>query len=80
MVCPQIFRRGSEKVSDLSWENLKKEVTVAVESEVMFAFPTIPFFCQEGSPLSLTASSLRQTSKILSCPHLPRLVLSPVLP
>uniref|UniRef100_H3D8B1 Nucleoporin 160 n=1 Tax=Tetraodon nigroviridis TaxID=99883 RepID=H3D8B1_TETNG len=29
----QIFRRGSDRVSDLSWEALKKEVTVAVESE-----------------------------------------------
>lgn len=31
----QIYRRGSERVTDLSWENLKKEVTVAVESEVL---------------------------------------------
>ncbi|MEQ2206674.1 hypothetical protein XENOCAPTIV_001557, partial [Xenoophorus captivus] len=30
----QIFRRGSERILDPSWENLKKEVTQAVESEV----------------------------------------------
>lgn len=30
----QIFRRGSERIWDLSWEALRKEVTLAVESEV----------------------------------------------
>ncbi|GLD70676.1 nuclear pore complex protein Nup160 isoform X2 [Lates japonicus] len=30
----QIYRRGSERVTDVSWETLKKEVTVAVESEL----------------------------------------------
>lgn len=37
----QIFRRGSERVLDLSWENLKKEVTQAVESEVILSFPEV---------------------------------------
>lgn len=32
----QIYRRGSERITDLSWEILKKEVTVAVESEVIY--------------------------------------------
>lgn len=31
----QIYRRGSEKITDASWESLKKEVTVAVETEVI---------------------------------------------
>ncbi|XP_036390935.1 nuclear pore complex protein Nup160 [Megalops cyprinoides] len=30
----QIYRRGSERILDYSWEALKKEVTVAVESEL----------------------------------------------
>lgn len=30
----QIYRHGSERLSDVSWENLKKEVTVSVEMEV----------------------------------------------
>ncbi|XP_028306669.1 nuclear pore complex protein Nup160 [Gouania willdenowi] len=30
----QIYRRGSEKVSDYSWDSLKKEVTLAVEAEL----------------------------------------------
>lgn len=32
----QIYRRGSERITDVSWETLKKEVTVAVESEVIY--------------------------------------------
>lgn len=32
----QIYRRGSERITDLSWDTLKKEVTVAVESEVTY--------------------------------------------
>jgi hypothetical protein len=27
----QIYRRGTERITDLPWETLKKEVTVAVE-------------------------------------------------
>lgn len=30
----QIYRRGTERIADLPWETLKKEVTVAVENEV----------------------------------------------
>lgn len=30
----QIFRRGLDRPSDLSWEALKQEVTLAVEAEV----------------------------------------------
>lgn len=32
----QIFCRGTERNLDLSWMELKKEVTLAVESEVRF--------------------------------------------
>ena len=32
----QIFCRGTERNLDLSWTELKKEVTLAVESEVRF--------------------------------------------
>uniref|UniRef100_A0A8C3ATZ5 Nucleoporin 160 n=1 Tax=Cyclopterus lumpus TaxID=8103 RepID=A0A8C3ATZ5_CYCLU len=32
-----IYRRGSERITDLSWDSLKKEVTVAVESEVHYS-------------------------------------------
>lgn len=34
LLCPQIYRRGAERISDLTWESLKKEVTIAVETEV----------------------------------------------
>uniref|UniRef100_A0A3Q2CWA9 Nucleoporin 160 n=1 Tax=Cyprinodon variegatus TaxID=28743 RepID=A0A3Q2CWA9_CYPVA len=43
----QIFRRGSERVLDLSWENLKKEVTQAVESEQLQSSVTEFEFSQE---------------------------------
>lgn len=33
----QIFRRGSDRVTDLSWDALKKEVTLAVENEVAYS-------------------------------------------
>ena len=34
----QIFCRGTERNLDLSWMELKKEVTLAVESEVRFDY------------------------------------------
>ena len=34
MCVSQIYRRGSERSVDLSWEALKREVTLAVENEV----------------------------------------------
>ncbi|XP_037539262.1 nuclear pore complex protein Nup160 [Nematolebias whitei] len=49
----QIFRRGSEKVSDLSWENLKKEVTVAVESELQSSVTEFEFSQEEYRQLQV---------------------------
>ncbi|XP_039663987.1 nuclear pore complex protein Nup160-like [Perca fluviatilis] len=39
----QIFRRGSERISDLSWDSLKKEVTVAVETELQSSVTEFEF-------------------------------------
>lgn len=39
----QIYRRGTERITDLPWETLKKEVTVAVEKEV--SQTRLPAFC-----------------------------------
>ncbi|XP_068595416.1 nuclear pore complex protein Nup160 [Brachionichthys hirsutus] len=43
----QIYRRGSERISDLSWESLKKEVTVAVESELQNSVTEFEFSQEE---------------------------------
>ncbi len=41
----QIYKRGTERYSDLSWEELKKEVTVTVENEVRWCcFPLCVHF------------------------------------
>ncbi|KAG1934018.1 nuclear pore complex protein Nup160 [Pimephales promelas] len=42
----QIYKRGTERYSDLSWEDLKKEVTVAVENELQSSVTEYEF-CQE---------------------------------
>ncbi|CAM4735240.1 unnamed protein product [Leuciscus chuanchicus] len=42
----QIYKRGTERYSDLSWEELKKEVTVAVENELQSSVTEYEF-CQE---------------------------------
>uniref|UniRef100_A0A8C3AX98 Nucleoporin 160 n=1 Tax=Cyclopterus lumpus TaxID=8103 RepID=A0A8C3AX98_CYCLU len=39
----QIYRRGSERITDLSWDSLKKEVTVAVESELQSSVTEFEF-------------------------------------
>ncbi|XP_047189332.1 nuclear pore complex protein Nup160 isoform X2 [Scophthalmus maximus] len=39
----QIFRRDSERISDVSWETLKKEVTVAVESQLQSSVTEFEF-------------------------------------
>ncbi|KAM9854925.1 nuclear pore complex protein Nup160 [Aulostomus maculatus] len=39
----QIYRRGSDGFTDVSWENLKKEVTVAVESELQSSVTEFEF-------------------------------------
>lgn len=38
----QIFRRGLDRLSDLSWDALKKEVTLAVEAEVVYSKQRFP--------------------------------------
>uniref|UniRef100_A0A8C3GAT8 Nucleoporin 160 n=1 Tax=Cyclopterus lumpus TaxID=8103 RepID=A0A8C3GAT8_CYCLU len=40
---PRIYRRGSERITDLSWDSLKKEVTVAVESELQSSVTEFEF-------------------------------------
>uniref|UniRef100_A0A8C5C1J5 Nucleoporin 160 n=1 Tax=Gadus morhua TaxID=8049 RepID=A0A8C5C1J5_GADMO len=42
----QIYRRGSERSVDLSWEALKREVTLAVENELQSSVTEFEF-CQE---------------------------------
>ncbi|KAJ8402930.1 hypothetical protein AAFF_G00362440 [Aldrovandia affinis] len=42
----QIYRRGTERIFDLSWESLKKEVTMAVENELQSSVTEYEF-CQE---------------------------------
>uniref|UniRef100_A0A671P196 Nuclear pore complex protein Nup160-like n=1 Tax=Sinocyclocheilus anshuiensis TaxID=1608454 RepID=A0A671P196_9TELE len=42
----QIYKRGTERYSDLSWEELKKEVTVTVENELQGSVTEYEF-CQE---------------------------------
>ncbi|RXN36925.1 nuclear pore complex Nup160 [Labeo rohita] len=42
----QIYKRGTERYSDLSWEELKKEVTVTLENELQGSVTEYEF-CQE---------------------------------
>uniref|UniRef100_A0A3B3XRY5 Nucleoporin 160 n=1 Tax=Poecilia mexicana TaxID=48701 RepID=A0A3B3XRY5_9TELE len=49
----QIFRRGSDKVLDPSWENLKKEVTQAVESELQSSVTEFEFSQEEYRQLQV---------------------------
>ncbi|XP_035521636.1 nuclear pore complex protein Nup160, partial [Morone saxatilis] len=49
----QIYRRGSERISDLSWESLKKEVTVAVESELQSSVTEFEFSQEEYRQLQV---------------------------
>uniref|UniRef100_A0A8C4HGK3 Nuclear pore complex protein Nup160 n=1 Tax=Dicentrarchus labrax TaxID=13489 RepID=A0A8C4HGK3_DICLA len=50
---PRIYRRGSERISDLSWETLKKEVTVAVESELQSSVTEFEFSQEEYRQLQV---------------------------
>ncbi|CAN9498665.1 unnamed protein product [Ophioblennius macclurei] len=43
----QIYRRGSDWVPDCSWESLKKEVTVAVETELQSSVTELEFSQEE---------------------------------
>ncbi|XP_018544550.1 nuclear pore complex protein Nup160 [Lates calcarifer] len=49
----QIYRRGSERVTDVSWETLKKEVTVAVESELQSSVTEFEFSQEEYRQLQV---------------------------
>ncbi|XP_034004187.1 nuclear pore complex protein Nup160 [Trematomus bernacchii] len=51
----QIFRRGSDRdrTSDVSWESLKKEVTVAVESELQSSVTEFEFSQEEYRQLQV---------------------------
>ncbi|KAK2880678.1 nuclear pore complex protein Nup160 isoform X2 [Channa argus] len=49
----QIYRRGSERITDLAWENLKKEVTVAVESELQSSVTEFEFSQEEYRQLQV---------------------------
>uniref|UniRef100_A0A4W6C3P0 Nucleoporin 160 n=1 Tax=Lates calcarifer TaxID=8187 RepID=A0A4W6C3P0_LATCA len=50
---PRIYRRGSERVTDVSWETLKKEVTVAVESELQSSVTEFEFSQEEYRQLQV---------------------------
>uniref|UniRef100_A0A665UIY1 Nucleoporin 160 n=1 Tax=Echeneis naucrates TaxID=173247 RepID=A0A665UIY1_ECHNA len=49
----QIFHRGGEKISDLSWELLKREVTVAVETELQSSVTEFEFSQEEYRQLQM---------------------------
>uniref|UniRef100_A0A3B4VQS1 Nucleoporin 160 n=1 Tax=Seriola dumerili TaxID=41447 RepID=A0A3B4VQS1_SERDU len=49
----QIYRRGSERIPDASWETLKKEVTVAVESELQSSVTEFEFSQEEYRQLQV---------------------------
>uniref|UniRef100_A0A671XRQ9 Nucleoporin 160 n=1 Tax=Sparus aurata TaxID=8175 RepID=A0A671XRQ9_SPAAU len=50
---PRIYRRGSERITDVSWETLKKEVTVAVESELQSSVTEFEFSQEEYRQLQV---------------------------
>uniref|UniRef100_A0A3Q3W6F3 Uncharacterized protein n=1 Tax=Mola mola TaxID=94237 RepID=A0A3Q3W6F3_MOLML len=49
----QIYRRGSERITDVSWDTLKKEVTVAVESELQSSVTEFEFSQEEYRQLQV---------------------------
>ncbi|KAM9377512.1 nuclear pore complex protein Nup160 isoform 2-T2 [Pholidichthys leucotaenia] len=49
----QIFRRGSDRIYDLSWESLRKEVTVAVETELQSSVTKFEFSQEEYRQLQV---------------------------
>uniref|UniRef100_A0A668A4M7 Nucleoporin 160 n=1 Tax=Myripristis murdjan TaxID=586833 RepID=A0A668A4M7_9TELE len=49
----QIYRRGSERIVDLPWETLKKEVTVAVENELQSSVTEFEFSQEEYRQLQV---------------------------
>lgn len=49
----QIYRRGSERIIDLPWETLKKEVTIAVENELQSSVTEFEFSQEEYRQLQV---------------------------
>ncbi|KAJ8344194.1 hypothetical protein SKAU_G00315230 [Synaphobranchus kaupii] len=49
----QIYRRGTDRIFDLSWESLKKEVTVAVENELQSSVTEYEFSQEEYRQLQV---------------------------
>ncbi|XP_061780964.2 nuclear pore complex protein Nup160 [Nerophis lumbriciformis] len=49
----QIFRRGPDVMTDMSWEGLKKEVTLAVESELQSSVTEFEFSQEEYRQLQV---------------------------
>ncbi|KAL0968663.1 hypothetical protein UPYG_G00269910 [Umbra pygmaea] len=49
----QIYRRGTERFTDLPWETLKKEVTVAVENELQSSVTEFEFSQEEYRQLQV---------------------------
>uniref|UniRef100_A0A8C8HBT5 Nuclear pore complex protein Nup160 n=1 Tax=Oncorhynchus tshawytscha TaxID=74940 RepID=A0A8C8HBT5_ONCTS len=49
----QIYRRGTERIADLPWETLKKEVTVAVENELQSSVTEFEFSQEEYRQLQV---------------------------
>uniref|UniRef100_A0A6Q2YMV0 Nucleoporin 160 n=1 Tax=Esox lucius TaxID=8010 RepID=A0A6Q2YMV0_ESOLU len=49
----QIYRRGTERITDLPWETLKKEVTVAVENELQSSVTEFEFSQEEYRQLQV---------------------------
>uniref|UniRef100_A0A673XCL2 Nucleoporin 160 n=1 Tax=Salmo trutta TaxID=8032 RepID=A0A673XCL2_SALTR len=50
---PRIYRRGTERIADLPWETLKKEVTVAVENELQSSVTEFEFSQEEYRQLQV---------------------------
>ncbi|XP_072290755.1 nuclear pore complex protein Nup160 [Eucyclogobius newberryi] len=69
----QVFRRGSERITDLSWASLKKEVTVAVETELQSSVTEFEFYQEEYRQLQVEFWSkfyacVLQYQEVLSMP------------
>nr|XP_014343546.1 PREDICTED: nuclear pore complex protein Nup160 [Latimeria chalumnae] len=57
----QIFRRGTERIFDLSWDTLRKEVTLAVENELRKGYISFLVPCSLVDHLYLSSDEHLQT-------------------
>ncbi|XP_048709909.2 nuclear pore complex protein Nup160 isoform X3 [Caretta caretta] len=69
----QIFSRGGERIMDLTWDELKKEVTIAVENELQGSVTEYEFSQEEFRQLQVEFWSkfyacCLQYQEALSCP------------